>query len=142
MKQSVKELVKYGIVGVVGLGVDWIAFFIFRDFFGLNYIASHVLSSMLAITNNFILNSYFTFKATDKIWKRAISFFSIAGIGLVIGSILLPVFVKLISITLTYVDFSLTTKVVQNLSKLIITVVIAALQFFLNKYYTFKKKEA
>lgn len=141
MKQSVKEVAKYGIVGVVGLGVDWIAFFIFRDFFGLNYITSHVLGSILAITNNFLLNSYFTFKATDKIWQRALSFFGIAGIGLLVSSFLLPFFVQIISITLSYIDFSLSDKIIQNLSKLIVTVIVAALQFVLNKFYTFKKKE-
>lgn len=142
MKQSFKELAKYGVVGLVGLGVDWAAFFIFRDVLGINYITSHIFSSILAITNNFVLNSYFTFKATDKIWQRAISFFGIAGIGLVIGSGLLPVFAKLISITLSHFDISLATKTIQNLAKLAITVIIAFLQFFLNKYYTFKKKNA
>lgn len=142
MKQSFKELAKYGVVGLVGLGVDWAAFFLFRDVLGINYIGSHILSSILAITNNFILNSYFTFKATDKLWQRAISFFGIAGIGLVIGSVLLPLFVQLISLTLSHFEVSLGAKVIQNLAKLAITVIIAFLQFFLNKYYTFKKKDA
>ncbi|PXV62673.1 putative flippase GtrA [Dysgonomonas alginatilytica] len=142
MNQSFKELVKYGIVGFIGLGVDWAAFFLFRDVVGINYIASHILSSILAITNNFILNGYFTFKTTDKIWQRGISFFSIAGVGLVIGSVLLPVFVQLINLSLSHLDFDpLAPKVVQNLSKLAITVIIAFLQFFLNKYFTFKKKD-
>lgn len=142
MNQSFKELVKYGIVGFIGLGVDWAAFFLFRDVLGINYIASHILGSILAITNNFLLNSYFTFKATDKIWQRAISFFGIAGIGLVIGSALLPVFVQLISFTLSYFDLvSLAPKTIQNFAKLAITIIIAFLQFFLNKYFTFKKKD-
>lgn len=143
MRQSFKELVKYGIVGLIGLVVDWGAFFIFRDVLGLNYIVSHVFSSILAIANNFILNSYFTFKATDQIWKRAISFFSIAGIGLVIGSALLPAFVRLINILLIDTQLlSLDQKMIQNMAKLMITVIIAFLQFFLNKYFTFKKKSA
>lgn len=143
MSQSFKELVKYGLVGLVGLGVDWGAFFLFRDVLGINYIASHVFSSILAITNNFILNSYFTFKATDKIWQRGASFFGIAGIGLIIGSTLLPVFVQLIGLTLSYFDWAvLSPKITQNMAKLAITVIIAFLQFFLNKYFTFKKKDA
>lgn len=143
MNQSFKELVKYGIVGFIGLGVDWAAFFLFRDVLGINYIVSHILGSILAITNNFLLNSYFTFKATDKIWQRAVSFFGIAGIGLVIGSALLPLFVQLISFTLSYFDLgSLAPKTIQNFAKLAITIIIAFLQFFLNKYFTFKKKDA
>lgn len=142
MRQSLKELVKYGIVGFIGLGVDWAAFFLFRDVIGINYIASHIMSSTLAIANNFLLNSYFTFKATDKIWARAVSFFGIAGIGLVIGSALLPAFVQLIDFCISYFEWSpLAPKVIQNISKLAITIIIAFLQFFLNKYFTFKKKE-
>lgn len=142
MKQSLKELGKYGVVGLIGLVVDWGAFFIFRDLLGINYIVSHILSSILAITNNFLLNSYFTFKATDKIWQRAISFFAIAGVGLVVGSALLPVFVQLIGFTSSGLGFHLRETVDQNLAKLVITVIVAFLQFFLNKYYTFKKKDA
>lgn len=143
MKQSYKEVLKYGIVGVIGLGVEWISFFIFRDIFNLNYIVSHILGSILAISNNFILNSYFTFKATDKIWQRAASFFGIAAIGLIISSALLPILVSLLNYCITSVDadINISQKVIQNLAKLGATAFVTIMQFFLNKYFTFKKKE-
>ncbi|MDL2214769.1 GtrA family protein [Dysgonomonas sp. OttesenSCG-928-M03] len=142
MKQSYKEVLKYGLVGGIGIGVEWISFFILRDVFNINFIASHIIGSILAITNNFILNSYFTFKATDKIWQRAASFFGIAAIGLIISSSLLPIFVKVINYSLTYIDFiSLSQKAVQNLAKLGATGIVVIMQFFLNKYFTFKKKQ-
>lgn len=140
MKQSYKEALKYGVVGVIGLGVEWGAFFIFRDVLNLNYIVSHILGSVLAITNNFILNSYFTFKATDKIWKRATSFFGIAAIGLVISTTLLPIFVRLLNVCIDYTDIEISQKVIQNLAKLGATGVVTIMQFFMNKYFTFKKK--
>lgn len=142
MKQSYKEVFKYGAVGVVGLGIEWGCFFLFRDLLHLNYIVSHVLSSLLAITNNFVLNSYFTFKATDKIWKRASSFFGIAGIGILISTTLLPIFFRLFNIIVTdYVTIEISQKVLQNLAKLSATGVVTIVQFFFNKYVTFKKKE-
>lgn len=141
MKESYKELFKYGIVGTVGLMVDWGMFFILRDVLGINYIVSHVLSSTLAITNNFFLNSYFTFKVTDKIWKRAISFFAIAGVGLVLGTALLPTLVSVINNCLQHFDIQYENqKVIQNAAKLGVTVFVAFLQFFLNKFFTFKKQ--
>jgi len=140
MKQSYKEALKYIMVGVVGLGVEWGSFFILRDVFNINYILSHIIGSGLAITNNFILNSYFTFKATDKMWRRAASFFGIAAVGLVISSVLLPVFVRLFNWGLDYTDFSISQKVIQNIAKLGSTGLVTILQFFLNKYVTFKKK--
>ena len=142
MGQSFKELIKYGVVGVVGLIVDFSAFILFRDVLGLNYIVSHVLGSILAIANNFILNSYFTFKTTDHVWKRAIYFFSVAGIGIVISTSLLPVFVRIENILL--VKFEITTldqKMIQNIAKVGTTFLVAFLQFFVNKYFTFKKKQ-
>ncbi|MEN9917736.1 MAG: hypothetical protein RL662_172 [Bacteroidota bacterium] len=142
MKQSYKEAVKYGIVGVIGLGVEWGTFFIFRDVFGLNYITSHILGSMLAITNNFILNRYFTFKTTDKIWKRAFSFFGIAAIGLVVSTALLSLFVNILGFGTTLIDISISQKAIQNLAKLGATGIVTILQFFLNKYFTFKKQES
>jgi putative flippase GtrA len=139
MKQSYKEALKYGLVGAIGLGIEWISFFILRDAFNINYIISHIISSILAITNNFILNSRFTFMATDKIVRRAASFFGIAIIGLFISTSLLPVFVKILNWLLNYTDLNVGQKVVQAVGKLGATGIVVILQFFLNKYLTFKK---
>lgn len=141
MKQSVNEVIKYAIVGVVGLAVEWSVFFLVRDFFYVNYIVANVISCICGIINNFFLNSYFTFKATDKIWTRAASFFSIAGIGIVLGVFILPLLVRLINIVLVEPHFlDISQKIVQNIAKLMTTVVIACIQFVFNKYITFKKR--
>lgn len=141
MKQSYKEFIKYGLVGVIGLGVEWLAFFLFRDYLGINYIVSHVLSCVLAIINNFLLNSFFTFKATDKIVQRALSFFGIAGVGIVISTILLPLLVQFYGFIVGQFDLEFfSQKIIQNIAKLTTTGIIAFLQFFFNKYFTFKKK--
>jgi len=141
MKQSFKEALKYGAVGAIGLGIEWGTFFIFRDVLNINYITSHFLGSALAITNNFLLNSFFTFKATDKLLKRALSFFGIAAIGLLCSTLLLPIFVKILNFILSYIDaFEISQKIVQNLGKLGATGLVVIAQFFFNKYITFKKK--
>ncbi len=142
MKQSYKEFLKYAIVGVIGLGVEWFSFFFFRDYLGINYIASHILSCVLAIINNFILNSFFTFKATDQIVKRGLSFFGIAGVGIVVSTILLPILVRVYDLGLEHIDIiTLSEKTVQSTAKLSCTAIVAFLQFFFNKHFTFKKKD-
>lgn len=144
MNKAVKEFAKYAIVGFIGLGVDWIFFFIFRDALDINYWLAHVMSSTLAILNNFFLNSYFTFRTTDKLLKRGISFFGIAAVGLVIGSILLPLGVKFLDAyfhdCISMLSSRNYDKAVQNVSKFGVTIIIAFLQFFANKYFTFKNK--
>jgi len=144
VKSTLKEFAKYGIVGLIGLGVDWLFFFIFRDAIGINYWVAHIMSSVLAILNNFFLNSYFTFKATDRLLKRGASFFGIAAVGLIIGSILLPLGVRFIDYYFSDIvsvfssrDYA---KAVQNISKFGVTIIIAFLQFFANKFLTFRKK--
>lgn len=140
MKQSYKEALKYGMVGMIGLAIEWVSFFILRDVFNINYIVSHILSSVLAITNNFLLNRHFTFKATDKVVKRALSFYGAATVGLVISTTLLPIFVSIINFCLGYVDIDISQKIVQNVGKLGATGVAVILQFFWNKFITFKKE--
>lgn len=141
MSESFKQIIKYGAVGFIGLGVEWGVFFLVRDVLHLNYLLAHVMGCILAIINNFALNSYFTFKATDKIWKRAASFFAIAGVGLGISILMLPAFVRLINVSLIDTDLlHMSEKVVQNIAKLATTVIIAVIQFIFNKFFTFKKK--
>lgn len=143
MSQSFKEFIKYGAVGVVGLVIEWGAYFLLRDMLGFNYLVAHIVGSILAITNNFALNSYFTFKTTDKLKRRAIYYFGIAGVGLICSSTLLPIFVRLINIVWANIElFTLGEKSIQNIAKLMATVIVTLLQFFLNKYFTFKKKNA
>lgn len=141
MSQSFKQLIKYGIVGIIGLGIDFLFFFIFRDLCGIPYWLANPMGQIIAITNNFLLNSFFTFKTTDKILKRGISFFGVAAIGLLISSILLPWGVRIFNVYLSdFIDTS-DQKMIQNITKILVTLFIAFLQFLANKYFTFKKKE-
>lgn len=146
--KSVRELVKYGIVGIVGLIIDIGIFYLLTQIFSVQYPfsvhikellgdkvplhlintdISHIISSTLAIINNFILNSYFTFKVTDNKLKRFLSFASIAAIGLVISTLLITVFMG---------KFYLNEMIAKSLAILIV----AAMQFAINKFFTFKQR--
>lgn len=143
---SFKQLVKYGIVGTIGFAIDlgiyyflvvrYAVHFPFTTIISnlldgnlsdkmLDIDTSHVIGSTVAIINNFILNSYFTFKVTDKKWKRFASFAGIAAIGLVIGTVLITVFVGLSGMD-------------EMLAKIISTIIVALMQFVVNKLITFK----
>lgn len=88
---------------------------------------SYVIGSALAIINNFMLNSYFTFKVTDKKLKRFASFAGIASIGLVIGTFLITIFIGVIGMD-------------EMLAKIVATIIVAMMQFIVNKLFTFKQK--
>ena len=145
-KEGVKQLFKYGLVGLGGLIIEISVFYLLTKKFSVQYSfapylsslldgkmsvhiintdTSHVISSALAIINNFILNSYFTFKVTDKKLKRFFSFIGVAVVGLVISTTLMTIFVG---------NFQLD----EMLSKAMALAIVVAIQFFVNKFFTFK----
>lgn len=146
-KEGVKQLFKYGLVGIGGLIIEITVFYLLTKKFSVQYPfsphisnllgggmsvhvvntdASHIISSALAIINNFILNSYFTFKVTDKKLKRFFSFIGVAAVGLIISTTLMTVFVG---------KFQLD----EMLSKALALAIVVAVQFFINKFFTFKE---
>jgi len=144
--QSFKQLIKYGMVGVVGFAIDFGIYYLLVVKFSVHYPftpflsdllggnmsvkmldidTSHIIGSAFAITNNFILNSYFTFKVTDKKLKRFASFAGIASIGLVISTLLITLFIGILGLD-------------EMLAKVAATIIVAMLQFIVNKFFTFK----
>lgn len=120
------SFLRYGIVGVLGLAVDMGIFYLLHEVLGVNYIVSNIISSSLAVIHNFILNSFFTFKVKDKLIRRFISFYLIALVGMALSSGLLAMMID---------GF----KMDSMLAKMIAVLVVAVLQYFLNKKLTFSK---
>ncbi|WP_029906419.1 GtrA family protein [Prevotella sp. 10(H)] len=148
-RKSVRQLVKYGLVGIVGLIIDMGVYYLLINKFAVHYpfsatissllkgnmsvgmldiLISNVISQTLAVVNNFILNSYFTFRVTDKKLKRFASFASIAIGGMVISSMLLTLFIGVM-------------KIDDMLAKVFAIFIVAAIQFAVNKFFTFKEKK-
>lgn len=137
-------MLKYGLVGLSGLAVEWLFFFLFRDGLGIVYWAAHAMGSFLAICNNYVLNYYFTFKARNRFLKRAAVFFAVGLTGIAIGTALLPLGVSLIKSYgggLIDVADPGNEKIIENISKLGVTGIVVFVQFFINKFVTFRQKE-
>jgi len=118
------KFIKYALIGLIGLILDMGLFYILHKLLGVNYVISNVISSSIAILHNFILNSYFTFKVTNKKAQRFFSFYGIALIGLVFSTLLLALFIDILGID-------------SMVSKLISIFTVAIFQYFLNKKLTF-----
>jgi len=146
-RKGIKELIKYGIVGIIGLVIDMGIYYLLVKKFEIHYpfsitikelavlsmtirmidiLISNVISQTIAVINNFILNSYFTFKVTDNKLRRFFSFVGVAAIGMIISSALLTLFIE-------YAGLS------EMLSKIFAILIVAFIQFIINKYLTFKE---
>lgn len=128
-KSSLHSFVKYGLVGVLGLLVDVGLFYLLHKIVGVNYVLANVISSSVAVIHNFFLNSFFTFKVTDQRWKRFLSFYLVALIGMGISSLML-----ILMVSVWHMD--------AVVSKVITIFFVAVIQFFVNKRITFRQEHS
>jgi len=106
--------------------VDMGIFYMLHEIFGVNYVVTNVISSTFGVINNFILNSLFTFKVKDKLIRRFVSFYLIALVGMGISSGLLVLMIDGL-------------KMDSMISKMISVLIVAVIQYFLNKKLTFSE---
>lgn len=66
MKKSIKQFVKFSIVGAVNTVLDASIFYVLINFLSLNYLLANVISFFISVTNSFFLNRSFTFKVKER----------------------------------------------------------------------------
>jgi len=120
-----RELFLYGIIGGSTAALDVILFQVFLNI-GIPLFLANFISVNIAIGLSFILNAKFNFKKTDDIGKRAVKFFSIGYLGLVLQLGILWLGVNLLEFQEIYV-------------KIAAVIIGAIVQYILNKFLTFKK---
>src|SRR3989338_2012861 len=119
------QFIHYGIIGVSGVILDFIAFLVLYNVLGVNPVVATCISVLIGITNNFILNTRYNFKKTDKLLLRYLSFLIVGLSGLLISMFILA--------------FGQVFALDVNLMKLASLPVIVVYQYFLNKSVSFKE---
>jgi len=120
-----KKFIIYCSIGLIGAIVDFGIFFGLLNYTNINYQLSNILSSSTGILNNFLFNSFFNFKKTNQLGRRLIFFYAIGLLGIVISSGLLFIGVD---------SFHMNPLI----AKLGTVIIVAIIQFNLNKKITFK----
>lgn len=123
--ESFNQLVKYVLIGILGLVVDFGTYWILTDI-NINVEIANMISSTCGIINNFFWNSYTNFKVHNRMFLRFISYFLVGQITTVFTTISLFIFA-------TKLGFS------YLIVKVIATIVATLIQFVLNKFVTFRK---
>ncbi len=96
MKQSHNwiQLIKFGAVGASGYVVNLVVYEIARQQFDIYYLLAAVIAFAFAVTNNFVWNRYWTFKARDgHAGFQAARFFVVSLIALGFNLVLLKLLV-------------------------------------------------
>lgn len=121
-----RNLILYGIIGIFSAGLDFIIFYALTTIVEVFYLIANVFSVTIGITTSFILNRKYNFKIIDKVFKRYLIFVSVGSFGLLLSSALLYFFIDIVTLDII-------------VSKVLSIVFVVLIQFFLNRYITFKK---
>jgi putative flippase GtrA len=88
------QLIKFGAVGATGYVINLIVYEIARHQFDVDYRVAAIIAFFFAVTNNFILNRYWTFSASDgDAGFQAVRFFVVSLFALVFNLLLLQILV-------------------------------------------------
>jgi dolichyl-phosphate beta-glucosyltransferase len=124
-----KPFLKYCVVGFLGTAIDVGSLYILVEFVRLPLLVATTASFLLAVTNNFLLNNFWTFKSKSKNYRKLyIKFFIVSCVGLLLTNLSMFLQVELIGIWYVY-------------AKLITSGLVLSWNFLGNKYWTFSIKE-
>lgn len=123
--EGFEQLIKYVLIGILGLVVDFGTYWILTDI-NINVEIANMISSTCGIINNFFWNSYANFKVHDKLLLRFLSYFLVGQITTVFTTVSLFIFA-------TKLGFA------HLIVKVIATFVATLIQFVVNKVITFRK---
>ena len=124
-----RNLILYGIIGGFCASLDFAIYTLLCHYDLVPFLWANVISIHTGIICSFILNRTFNFKIKDKTPQRFLSFYVVGLVGLAISEGMLYVMVTLGGWN-------------ELVCKLISIVIVALIQFVLNKYITFNPKKS
>jgi len=119
-----KNLILYGIIGAICAGIDFSIYSLLCKFDVSSYLFANVLSTHCGIICSFCLNRTLNFQVRDKVAIRFLSFYLIGLLGLAISEGALWISISVLGWN-------------NYLCKLITIIIVALVQFLLNKHITF-----
>jgi len=92
------HILKFGLVGIMGMGIDFATTWICKEKWAFNKFLSNSIGFTLAVINNYLLNAYWTFgNASHSSHMQLLFFLIISIVGLCINNALLYIFLRYIN---------------------------------------------
>lgn len=136
---------KFALVGISGTFIDIGFFNLFNQRFGIEPIAAKALSFCVAVFNNYFWNRLWTYPESRELpfIKQFIQYLLVSIVGLIINTTIFALADSSLIQFLTRIlpaDFFFTPIVVgHNVSVAIATVVVLFWNYFVNRFWTFRK---
>lgn len=126
---KLKEFTKYITIAGVGGVLDLLLFILLYSYTDIHIQIVNLISMFTGVTTNFILNYHFNFKADSKFLKRYLSFLTVGAVGFSIVALLVFIFVQFLGWNAAAV-------------KIAATVFATVIQYFLNRFISFRRYRA
>ena len=120
-----RQLLLYGLIGGTCAAIDFGVFSLCNHFLSLDPLISNVIGCSVGMLCSFFLNYYVNFRANSHFLRRLITFLAIGTVGLLFSEVIMHVGTNIIDAN-------------EYLVKFCSVFMVAALQFVLNKFVTFK----
>lgn len=124
MEKLIKQLMKFGVVGIIAFAIDYGLMIILAEVFGVNYLASATISFVVSVVFNYAASMRYVFTHKEGMSKRRefIIFIVLSAMGLGINDLCMWVGTSLLSI-----DYRIT--------KIVATAVVSAWNFVTRKKF-------
>ncbi len=122
-----RNLILYGIIGGFCAALDFVVYTALCYFDVMPYLWANIISIHVGIIMSFMLNRSFNFRVKDRTKHRFFSFYAVGLTGLGISEVMLYLMVAVGGLN-------------EVMCKLVSIVIVAMIQFVLNKYITFKTR--
>lgn len=126
LSDDIFRFIKFGLVGVLNTLINWILFILLNSF-GIYYIISNVIAYSISTLNSYLWNSKWVFKYSgDNVKETSLKFIVLNVIGLTLNTIILYLLVDIVGLN-------------KLIALVITTGVVMILNYFINKFWVFKK---
>lgn len=132
----IKQIAKFGVVGVINTIIDFVLLNLFVSVFGFPVLISNTLSFSTAVTNSYFMNKYWTFTDAKPVHiKQFSTFVLISMVGLILSNVLVHYGVDLLS------TYELNFIWQYNIAKAVSAVIVLIWNFIASKYLVFHERD-
>ena len=99
MNKLIKQILKFGIVGIIAFIIDYVLLYVLTEYIGIYYLISSIISFTVSVIFNYIFSIKWVFDVKKKQGtKEFIIFVVLSAIGLLINSVIMYLMVDIFNI--------------------------------------------
>lgn len=147
-RESIKQVVKFSLVGVFNTAVDYGVFYIALAFLNFDKSIAQILATAVAMCGSYIINKYWTFSSRERDASQIFKFIATNIVSMTCTIIFMNLFYDLLGIhewanylmAFVGIGFRLKNDIAVMFCKIAASALSLVINFLGNKFWVFRKK--